>query len=255
MSAPTVVAVTPTDQETDVVLGTQITVLFSTLMDHSTINDGTFSLQGPGQTMVVTPDQAIAIDPEPVAGREYILGTLSFDDTFGGGTQTLVTFNPSKSLQPDLQYTVLILGSGGVLSSDSVKDSLGNPMVGSYQWTFTTGQLHLVVPPPSAPVPGASPLLDPSKIVVIPRVGTDYAQTSNQRVGADLTQYIDIIFPDSVSLTPYDPTPDILTSIEAIVGDPLVMVPTGLTVTPTWGAYGGKANRKLTLAITGWPIQ
>lgn len=249
MAAPTVLSVTPTDQESDVVLGTQITVLFDSLMDHTTINDATFSLTGPGQTQIVTPDQLIADDPQPITGREYITGRFAFDDTQAGNTRTLLTFTPSKPLRPDVEYTILILGSGGALTSAAVKSATSIPtaMVGSYTWSFTTGELNLVIPPPSAPVPGASPVLDPSKIIVIPR------QSGNHVVGTDLTQEIDLIFPDSVSLTPYDPTPDIMTSIEAILGDPLVAVPTGLIVTPVWQPYAGKPNRKLTLTITGWP--
>lgn len=247
MSAPTVISVTPGVDETDVVLGTQIIVIFSQLMDHTTINDGTFVLTGPGQTMIATPDQLIANDPDTVTGREYITGIFAFDDTIAGGTQTQITFNPSKALRPDVEYNILILGSGGTLSSDSVKDIYSVAMVGSYTWSFTTGQLNLVVPPPSAPIPGLAPLLDPSTIIVIPR------QSGNHRVGGDLTQEIDLIFPDSVSLAPYDPTPDLLMSVEAIIGDPDILVPPNLTVTPAWTTYGGKPNRKLTLFITGWP--
>jgi hypothetical protein len=253
MSAPTILSVTPSNQETDVVLGTQITVLFSSLMDHSTIDASTFVLTGPGQTMIATPDQFIASDPQPITGREYITGTFEFDDTLASGTETLVTFTPNKVLRPDVTYQVLIAGDGGLLSSTSVADRYGVKMVASYEWTFTTGQLNLVVPPPSAPIPGSNPLLDPNSIVVIPRQGTVSAQTSNQATGADLTQIIDFIFPGSVNLKQYDPTPDILTSIEAILGDPFVTVPSGLTVTPVWCSYGGQPNRKLTITISGWP--
>lgn len=251
--APTVVSVTPTNQETDVVLGTQITVLFSALMDHSTINESTFVLTGPGQTMIATPDQFIAEDPQPVTGREYIVGGFAFDDTKGGGTQTMVTFTPSKVLRPDVTYQILIAGDGGILSATSVADRYETKMATSYEWTFTTGQLNLVVPPPLAPIPGQNPLLEPSQIVVIPRVGTTSAQTSDQAIGADLTQIIDFIFPGSVNLKIYDPTPDILCSIEAILGDPSIVVPGGLTVTPSWAPYGGQQNRKLTITVTGWP--
>lgn len=246
-TAPVITSVTPNNDEADVVLGTSIIVVFSQLMDHSTINDGTFSLTGPGQTMIVTSDQLIAEDPQSITGREYIIGTFSFDDTVGGGTQTKVTFVPSKSLFPDVEYSILIMGSGGALTSNSVANVSSVKMVESYQWSFTTGQLNLVVPPPQSPVPGASPQIDPSTIVVIPR------QSGNQVTGADLTQEIDLIFPGSVSLAPYDPTPDIIASVEAILGDPSVIVPSGLTITPSWFSYGGQRNRKLTLVIAGWP--
>lgn len=251
MAAPVVQSVTPTNQATDVVLGTQITVLFSTQMNYTTISDSTFSLTGPGQTQVVTPDSLIADDPQPITGREYITGRFSFSEIpisgGGGATQTLLTFNPSKPLRPEVTYTVLILGSGNALTSDAVADNNGNKMVTSYTWTFSTGQLNLTIPPPLSPVPGPAPALDPNTIIVIPR------QAGNQVVGTDLTQEIDLIFPGSVSLSPYDPTADILLSIEAILGDPTITVPTGLTVTPSWATYAGQPNRKLTLTITGWP--
>src|SRR5271166_3557464 len=146
MAAPTIVSVTPTVGETDVVLGTQIIVLFSFLMDHSTISDATFSLTGPGQTMVVTPDQVVAEDPKSVTGREYITGAFAFDDTLGGGTQTQLTFTPSRPLRPNVLYTILILGSGGALTSAAVADIYEVQMVGSYTWQFTTGELNLVIP-------------------------------------------------------------------------------------------------------------
>lgn len=247
MPAPTILSVTPNDQETDVVLGTQITVLFDSLMDHTTLGDATFSLTGPGQTQIISPDQLIADDPQPVTGREYITGTFAFDDTQFNSTRTLLTFTASRPLRPNVTYQVLILGSGGALTSAAVKNASAVSMVGSYTWSFTTGQLNLVMPPPSSPVAGSAPQIDPSKIIVIPR------QTGNQVVGTDLSQEIDLIFPGSVSLTPYDPTPDILTSIEAILGDPSVVVPTGLTVVPAWSSYAGQPNRKLTLTISGWP--
>lgn len=248
MAVPHVLSVTPTADETDVVLGTQITVLFDTLMLHSSIDESTFSLTGPGQTQIVTPDQMVAEDPQSVTGREYITGTFAFDDTHASSTQTLLTFTPSKPLRPNVEYMLLILGSGAVVTSGAVQSSTHTQMVGSYSWSFTTGELNLVVPPPSSPVAGAAPQFDPSKIVVIPR------QSGNQIVGADLTQEIDLIFPGSVSLSPYDPTADILMSIEAILGDPSVPVPSGLTVTPSWNSYGGQPNRKLTLRITGFPV-
>lgn len=247
---PTVTSVTPTTDETDVVLGTQIIVIFSQLMDHATITDATFSLTGPGQTMMVSSDQLILKNPKPLTGREYITGTFDFDDTINGSTQTQLSFTPDKPLRPDVEYNILIVGSGGILTgTNAVKASNGTPMANSYSWSFSTGELNLVVPPPQSPVPGSTPQLDPNSIVVIPR------QSGNQITGADLTQEIDLIFPSPVSLAPYDPTGDILCSIEAILGDPQIRIPSGLTVTPSWSSYGGQPNRKLTLTIAGWPAE
>lgn len=249
---PTITSVTPTVDETDVILGTQIIVIFSTLMNHTTITDATFSLMGPGQTMEVTPEQIVVADPRPITGREYITGSFAFDDTINGSTQTQLAFTPSKPLRPNVDYTILIIGSGGILTGNAaIQSSLGVAMVGSYSWTFTTGELNLMIPPPMSPVAGATRQLDPKCIIVIPR------QSGNKIVGANLTQEIDLIFPSPVSLSPYDPTADIcsLSSIEAILGDPEVRIPPGLTITPTWQTYGGQANRKLTLTIGGWPTE
>ena len=249
-TAPTILNVTPSVDETDVVLGSQIIVIFSTLMDHTTITEATFSLTGPGQTMVVSSDQLIIEDPKSITGREYITGTFTFDDTINNNTQTQLTFTPSKPLRPDVEYKVLIIGSGGVLTGTAaVASANGIIMIDSYEWSFITGELNLVVPPPISPIPGQTRQLDPKRIWVIPR------QRGNRITGADLTQEIDLIFPASVSLTPYDPTPEIcaLSTIEAIIGDPQVTIPSGLTITPTWSSYAGQANRKLTLTIAGWP--
>lgn len=243
IAAPTVVSVNPGVDETDVVLGLPITVLFSTLMDHTTITDATFSVTGPGQTLIVTPTQLISEDPKAITGREYIEGTFEFDDTINGGTQTQVLFTPLKPWRPNITYKILLIGSGAILTTDCIESSYEVQMIGSYEWSFTTGLLNLVIPPPQAPVPGSAAQINPNDIKVIP----------SQVTGNDLTQEIDIIFPDSVSLTPYDPTRDIICSVDAILNDPAVRVPRGLTITPTWSAYGGCANRRLTLSITGWP--
>src|SRR5690242_907834 len=138
MAAPTITSVSPANSETDVILGTQIKVTFDQLIDHATITDSTFSLTGPGQTMVLTPEQLVAEDPEAVTGREYIEGTFTFDDTAG---YTVVTFNPSKPLQPNKQYVVLVLGGDAVLSTDSVKNVGAEPLATTYQWSFATGTL------------------------------------------------------------------------------------------------------------------
>jgi hypothetical protein len=243
LSPPTVVNVNPGVDETDVVLGMPIVVLFSMLMDPTTISDATFSVTGPGQTQIITPTQLIAEDARSTTGREYIEGTFAFDDTIYGGTQTQVTFTPSRPWRPNVTYKVLLIGSGAILTTDCIESAYEVEMIGSYEWCFTTGLLNLVTPPPQAPVPGLAAEINPYDIKVIP----------SQVTGNDLTQEIDIIFPDSVSLTPYDPTKDIIYSVDPILMDPSVRVPRGLTITPTWNTYGGCQNRRLTLSITGWP--
>lgn len=236
MAAPTVTAVNPTNSQIDVVLGTSIVVTFSTLMDHTSITNATFSLTGPGQTMIVTPDQYISSDPISVTGREYITGTFAFDDTNGW---TILTFTPSEPLRPNVSYTLLLLGNDGVLTSASIKDSTEVPMTVSYTWSFTTGNLNVTFPPPQSPVPGAAPQIDPTQIMVIPRM------TGNQVVGTDLTQEIDIIFPGVLDPNSFDMN-DILMSVEPILGDPSVPPPIGLTTTAV------VVGNKIKITISGF---
>ncbi len=167
IAAPTVVSVNPGVDETDVVLGLPITVLFSTLMDHTTITDATFSVTGPGQTLIVTPTQLISEDPKAITGREYIEGTFEFDDTINGGTQTQVLFTPMKPWRPNITYKILLIGSGAILTTDCIESSYEVQMIGSYEWSFTTGLLNLVIPPPQAPVPGSAAQINPNDIKVI----------------------------------------------------------------------------------------
>jgi len=110
-------------------------------------------------------------------------------------------------------------------------------MATSYEWTFVTGDLNLATPPPTSPLLDDMPAIDLGQIKVIPR---------GRRYGVDLTQEIDIIFPG-----PIDPnsinTDDILMSIEAVLGDPTVPIPAGLTPTVT---INGSI---LKIVISGWP--
>ena len=59
MSAPVVLQATPSDQETDVVLGQAIIVAFDQALDTSTLNDSTFSLTFPAPTQVLTSGQLV----------------------------------------------------------------------------------------------------------------------------------------------------------------------------------------------------
>jgi hypothetical protein len=110
-------------------------------------------------------------------------------------------------------------------------------MATSYEWTFVTGDLNLATPPPTSPLLDDMPAIDLGQIKVIPR---------GRRYGVDLTQEIDIIFPG-----PIDPnsinTDDILMSIEAVLGDPTVPIPAGLTPTVTIN------GSTLKIVISGWP--
>jgi hypothetical protein len=233
MAAPTVLSVAPLNLATGVVLGTNIVVTFDQAIDTTTVNESTFSLTGPGQTGILTPDQFIAATPDVLTGREYITGTFVF--SVDGGGRTVVTFNPVKSLRPNQTYTVLLAGSAGAITGDIIKNLSGQVMATSYQWTFTTGILDVTTPPVASPLPDDSPEIDPTQIVVLPRPS----------IGNDLSQVIDIVFPGNVDSASFN-LADILVSIDSILGDPGVTVPPGLVATAQI------VSNKIRITITGW---
>ena len=105
-------------------------------------------------------------------------------------------------------------------------------MATSYEWTFITGDLNL-----TTPLLDDMPAIQLDQIKVIPL---------GRRIGVDLAQEIDIIFPGPIDPTSIN-TEDILMSIEAVLSDPTVMVPSGLTPSVTID------GSKLKIVITGWP--
>jgi hypothetical protein len=233
MAAPTVFSVSPLNLATDVVLGTQVVITFDQVIDESTLNESTLSLTGPGQTSIITPDQLISSDPEAITGREYITGVLSFATV---SSKTVATFNPDRSLRPNQTYTVLLAGASSALTNDVVKNLAGEAMASTYQWSFTTGILNVITPPLESPLPELLPDIDPNSVVVIPR----------KAVGNDLSQVIEFIFPDDIDPDSFN-MDDVLVSIEAVLGDPAVVVPSGLT------ASAVIEGRKLKITISGWP--
>lgn len=232
MAAPLVQSVTPLDAATSVVLGTKISVTFDQLMDTSTISEQTFSVTGPGQTGVLTPDELISEDPNVVTGREYITGTFSFATVNG---QTVVTFTPSVPLRKNATYNVLLVGTDSILTSTYIKNSGGEAMANTYEWSFTTGDLNVVAPPAPSPLPALVAHIDPNAIKVLPK----------PVVGNDLSQTIEMIFPDNIDPNSFN-LADVLVSVEAMLGDPSVVVPPGLTATAVIN------GRRLQITISGW---
>jgi Big-like domain-containing protein len=222
VSNPTVVSVTPANLATDVILGTTITVTFSTLINPATITTATFSLTGPAQTQILTPTQLIASDPNYITGRNFITGTFS-TATVGG--VTVLTFTPKHPLQPNSNYTVLLIGSGAILVGSSIEDLSNNPLADNYQWSFSTGDLNTNTPPAQAPLPYQYASIDPATIKV---------QINDLNVGSFLNQNmssgfnIELIFPAPLDDTSFA-TDDILLSLEQFLGDPTIPIPTGLT--------------------------
>ena len=232
MSAPVILSVVPTNGSTDIVLGTDIEVTFDQPIDIATVTDSTFLLTGPGQTAVITPSQLIASTPTALTGREYITGTFHWDST-----NTLLTFNPSKPLQPNLTYTVLAVGGGGSILQDAIANPTGELMATNYTWKFTTGDLNLTAPPVSAPLPNYKTNLDPYTIKVRPTIKV---------VGNDLTQEIDFIFPANLDTSTFT-IQDFLVSIEPILGDVSIAIPNGLETIIT------ATDNVVKMTIVGWP--
>jgi hypothetical protein len=220
MAAPLVVSVSPLNGATTVVLGTKVTVTFDQLMDTSTISDRTFVLTGPGQTGILSPDQFISADPSISTGREYITGTFQFATV---SSHTVVTFTPDKPLRANVQYDLLLVGTDSITSADYIKNSLDEAMASSYSWSFTTGDGHIITPPVPSPLPNLVGRINPDDIKVIPRAV----------VGNDLSQVITLKFPGNIDGNSFN-LADILVSIEAIIGDPGVIVPAGAAASATY---------------------
>ena len=239
MSAPVILAISPSAGSKDVVLGANIMVTFDQAVDPATVNESTFSLMGPGQTGLINPEQLLKSDPHSVTGREYITGKFSWP------SPNVLVFDPDKSLRPNVKYTVLLAGAGGMVVRDAIKSTSGEPLLKSVQISFQTGALDLTDTPVQSPLPWNDPQvqpwmrpkLKPDDIIVHPR----------RVVGNDLAQVIELVFP-----APLDPRSfkieDVGVSVEALADDPLVNVPAGLTVTPEI-----QGNR-LIITISGWTL-
>jgi Bacterial Ig-like domain len=171
MAGPNVTSASPANNAQGVVLGQSVTVVFDSLIDHSTLTPATVSVTFPSGAEVLTPDAYIALTPKTLTGTAYVDGTLSITDA---DTATTLTFTPSLPLRPNTLYTVFLLGGDAQFSPAAIKDTDGNPLAASYQWTFTTGSLNLPAPPVSSPLPpirGAVLVpLDPGSVRIDPRV-------------------------------------------------------------------------------------
>jgi hypothetical protein len=105
-SAPTVTSTVPAASAAGVGINQTINATFSTGMDPSTINTGTFTVAGPG----VTP----------------VTGTVTYN-----ATSNVATFTPTSSLTSSATFTATV--------TTGAKDLSGNPLAANKVWTFTTG--------------------------------------------------------------------------------------------------------------------
>jgi hypothetical protein len=111
---PTITVTNPASVATNVFIDSTVSATFSTAMDPTTINNGTFTLAVAG------------------AGGTPVSGTVSYDSA-----SQIATFVPSANLTANTQYTATI--------ANSVKDLSGNALASGPAstppdpWSFTTG--------------------------------------------------------------------------------------------------------------------
>jgi hypothetical protein len=112
------------------------------------------------------PPEQGAIDPtgelglvSPVSGTDYVGGTFSF--ALNGSGATIATSIPTRTLRPNVTYTVLI--------STSVTALDGTVLSNYYTWQFTTGILNLTTPPLQNPLPSQVDRIQPKDLSVTPR--------------------------------------------------------------------------------------
>lgn len=132
---PHILDVYPANGAQGIVLSDRITVLFDQEMDRSTINEGTFVLQGPDVSTVFSPVQ---LNPFDIPGfkeedinsspyvQGYVKGSVSFEkideygqvldestpdyDGEGNLWRTRAIFTPDSPLEPGKEYVVVIAG-------------------------------------------------------------------------------------------------------------------------------------------------
>jgi len=102
--SPTVIATSPVNGATGVLLNTTVTATFSSVMAPATINTSTFTLTGPGGTAVA--------------------GAVSYSGT-------TATFTPAASLAANSVYI-------GTITTRAT-DPGGNALSANFVWSFTTG--------------------------------------------------------------------------------------------------------------------
>lgn len=205
-----VISVSPNPDSADIVLGQPIEVVFDTPLDPASVTTATFALYGPSQTDVPS-------------GREYVAGSFSFPEP------NRLVFTPSRPLRPEVVYTVTLAGGGSILATTVIRSNTGEPLVQSYTFRFTTGTLNLEQPPILSPVPAAAPPIPTDQIRLLP-----------QKVFGNALEEIWIVFPADIDCNSIDasysgleadenPFNDIVVTLEALLNDPTVTVPSNPT--------------------------
>ena len=199
--APTVQSTNPANDETDVMVNSVITAVFSEAMAPSSINTTTFLLEDDNEVSV--------------SGTVNYIGVTAM-------------FTPSSNLDFDTTYTATITTSASDISE--------NVLVEDYVWSFTTGMLTDTQPPTitgNSPTDGAtsvavstnvtatfSEAMDPSSI------NTDtFTLSTNPPVGGTVSydaQTLTVTFNPSSDLDPNTTyTATVTAGSEDLAGNPL----------------------------------
>lgn len=182
ITRPTIISISPENNQLRVSTHDLITVEFSEPMDASTINEDTFIIM-----QRTTPEVGAA--PSEYRSKQ-IQGTVFYENniaTFVPENPDLLSYNP---LQPDQEY-------GNVFTATittGAKDLAGNSISRDYTWSFTTGIFQFNTdtsvrtaqldqsPTPvtsTAPTPTPVELTVPEQLIIAaPVVGTQAATAS-----------------------------------------------------------------------------
>lgn len=126
-TAPTVTGIAPSNNASNVPVGTAVTATFSEAMDPSTINTTTFTLSRSGTAVAATVN-------------------------YNASTR-VATLQPSSPLAGSTVYTAVVRGGG---TDPRVKDLAGNALASNRQWSFTTGVVDTTAPTISSLSPAAN---------------------------------------------------------------------------------------------------
>ena len=165
----------PSNEETGVILGDQISVLFDREMDETTVGIGNFILEGPSQDIQTGPDLLLSqvdhlslvndTDIFQIAGyKSLVKGTISYKrisltttsevstkDTVGTGNlyRTKAILTPDNSLRANTEYTVYLAGDEsstdsldtGVKTTTVFDTEAGSGNTGTTKAKFTGGYI------------------------------------------------------------------------------------------------------------------
>jgi hypothetical protein len=238
MSNPIVSSISPSNGETDIVLGTSITVVFDQAIDPTTVNSTTVVVYGPGSTGLIGPDQLLQNDPKIVSGREIIPGKFTFP------AANRFVFTAATPFKPNTKYTLLLAGASSLIVKNSIKNPAGTPLAKSVQTVFTTGVIDQTAVPPASPLPWDDPLVQPWERATIDPDSVSISPELPQ--GNDLTQQIVLTFPAPIDPGSFNPA-DILCAVEPLSNDPLIRVPANLQYTVQ------VTGNQIIITIGNWP--